>query len=494
MKLFKNKFVVLLIILLTIIISVFSFINIYNKKTSVSNKAFEPKLNDNYIYSLTDHPVFDKAFGAGAIGAVAKPLFARSFDLLLVGVRVKVDNTRFTQAIDFCLQFSSNNPNFKYLGVIGGYSEKLCFNMRPKYSQNSYDKYINLMNTPLYVPKGVAVTPMLAAFNTRKNHGRDMPVLITLKYKKYNPGEKKFTTLRFPYFDEGLSKQGTINPSYYMSTRAFPLRVRGFFVFNSFDSGQSTECLRWYKQGGQIIKQKCVYESARGAHSNRTQVIPVNWNIPSGWQYLLGAYCKNTNFNGSPSGGDCAMWALVEVPNNLNDGRAVLRDWGNIPRSFYMNYCKSRHYGMGFLWHPFFCDWKQNNKCSHEYRINTCINKGYPLANECKQNNKPVYNLTYNVLRTATPNRLGLVKISWKSDPSIREYAIRFNWLGDKWDPSHISQYRYDVINNSYRYNYIILPYKWFRNAPQHKYGIFWIHTANNCYKYSKPKGIAIQQ
>ncbi len=398
-------------------------------------------------------------------------------DYLIKKIIFDINNAKYAIDYDICLYYSAQDSmGGPYRAVTGGFSEKLCFTAITKHQTNRIHKIYDLTKTPLYAPKGTRLFFNVVAYSLpRQNHSKPT-YSVTVEYVPYQKGMSHFTTIRLPYIDGDITKDGIERPSYYQAPYKNDLLVKGFIVFNSFYHGKSHICLRKLKQGGKLLKEYCIPDLVLNDDTpniNPTKIYKVNWSISGERNELLGYYIKYTYNNKPLIYADGALWAIVKIPSNVNGVDAVLKDWGIVPQSFLRHYCRTTQ-AKG-LNHPAFC---AGTDCRIKTKRLNCATNFMPEANLCKHP-LPPSDLKWSILNNKP-------FISWERSEFQSAYLFRANYLKNPWK-CNSTVYPGDICTKPIKNNFYLLPYK---IVNDHNVYTIWIHSVSYCGVVSQPSTI----
>jgi hypothetical protein len=234
---------------------------------------------------------------------------------------------------DVCLYAMSQD----YPATVGGYSELLCWRRIRFASGGAWSATVDLSDSPLLLPAGTTIfwgaSGTYAHFRAEAS-GRTGVL----------PGASR--VLRLPFVDQRLDGLSLV-PSHYWSVDRFPLRVRGYHVFET-GRGRgdvvARPCLVW-EHDGQPQAQDCQeLILPAGGNFDSPPTRRLHWDIPVG--DALTAACDH---EGRDVEADCGFFVFVEVPPDAQD---IFRDYGNVDRDELQRYCARFH--LEFDWHPYF--------------------------------------------------------------------------------------------------------------------------------------------
>ena len=360
-----------------------------------------------YTYDHPNSPLYSIPWISRVISSVE--------DVVITRITYDVTNIPVGTILEDCL-FKWRTVAPTYPAMIGGYSDApLCTEAYRKYSAEDWHVVHDLTNTPLFIPKDTTIAIGSNLHNAPSAQAAaNTHVTYTITYQTYTGGPR-FRTLRFPYADQSTHNTTTgenIPTTHYKSSQTFPLTVKGLDVFISTwnDEGQMTPCLRHLRPDGTEVRRICFpLQSTIGTNHTDPPILPLNWTLPVG--DVLSATCPGF----APNGVDCALWALVEIPQSLAFNlENTFRDYGNVPAQTLLNYCTQNVHLLSFL--PYYCNGQST--CSDQVKIANCIAL-YPVAsclaaNTCLAVNNAQF-ISQNVPTTMTAGQQYPVSVTFKN-------------------------------------------------------------------------------
>lgn len=304
---------------------------------------------------------------------------ARRFSRDTVLTKIKVDVTGLPLGtwVETCL-YVERDSNPAYPAMIGGYSEIAGWHAMRHVTEDDWHAEINLASTPLFIPAGSKIRCLsrlgsvfpatLTAANAEKVNLR-----CSMESSDYSSGNPRYRILRLPYNDQAM--ESSLATSYYVSSPAFPLHVKGAFLFQSFGTDRSSAtasnvCLKWLQQGGRLVDKACFPDQSVSSGLNYESPAPLSldWRIPA--PDLLSAGTLVTRGNT-----DTGFYAVVEIPSDIPiNSENIFRDYDNVPKDFL------RNFGVMYvnkLTHPYYCGYLAT--CSDSTKIDNLMAL-FPLA------------------------------------------------------------------------------------------------------------------
>ncbi len=262
------------------------------------------------------------------------PLFAdyitKPYDIMLTGFTYRTDWKKGAIS-DQCISISRDHKDTPYGLYSGGYSDIFCMNINQLGSDGVWEKKYDLSQNPLYIPANTRIRCNPVGGHTEKTKGKRS---CELNYRPYISGEKRYRVLRIPYFDLGVNPGQDFLPSFYVPSKKFPLKVKGFYFYDAAFDSTYTACL--YGQSG---KNRCI-SSTKMIDKNHysPDFIKVDWVINP--EDSLYGQCTISGNN--PLRTDCAFYVIVEIPDSIPEGpENIFRDYGNINPLSLKNWCKT---------------------------------------------------------------------------------------------------------------------------------------------------------
>ena len=280
----------------------------------------------------------------------------------------------------------------------GGYTEKFCLNILQSGSDGSWERTTDFSANPLYIPANTKFVCNTSAGDTQLNSGQRW---CAVTFERYITGDARYQVLRIPYFDAILDPTSLFPTSWYKPTSMFPLRIKGFQLYDAV-VGTYTACLqRTDTKTGTVIEEKCVPAKTRNITSNNEPpaFVVADWNILS--SETLSARCDVSNVLYP---WDCALYAIVEIPHSIiKDPENIFRDYGNISRDRLLSWCTNYiDYTIVASQALQLCDYQTNcgrqtkiDNCMSSYSVASCIASNSCIApildtNSCSFNNQAI--------------------------------------------------------------------------------------------------------
>lgn len=264
-------------------------------------------------------------------------------DASVTGVHISATGVPKGAYVETCL-YVSRAEDPVYPGLIGGYSELMCWHATAGGAARNWTVDLDLGATPLYLPANTRVGcnsnlgPAGVAPTAEVASGARLH--CDVRWSGYEPGAPRYRMLRLPYVDMGTPAGGSMAASYYIGSAIAPLHVAGVALFQSFggddsDASLSGACLRWLRQGGAVVEEACFPDQrvSPGRRYTTPAFRKVDWTIPA--PDLLTAAARQSRNNT-----DAAFYALVEIPPGIAAGpENIVRDYGNVPANYLPGFC-----------------------------------------------------------------------------------------------------------------------------------------------------------
>lgn len=376
-----------------------------------------------FIFSLAPHIVqaqdmIENASGHDPInGSTWSNLKSMGEDVVITGIQFEATNIPVGSSGDVCFYIKrTQGPILKEVIAVG--SEIWCSHASRTGPSEDWKGNVDFSATPLFLPKNTYYTCGFSISNSPNTQYK-----CTFTYHKYQIGTPKYRSIRYSYVDRMSLSDGKVFPSYYYSTPAFPIKVRGFSYFQSFggsDQADTTNniCLRWVKEGGTPVNTICAPSTSINPKVNSTnsiKIFPVNWDISM--YDILTTTCDNSRSNT-----DCAIWAFIQIPDSFGtQAESIVGNFGLIKQAYLDLYCEKN---VDVLNHYYFCG--RPATCDNSTKIMNCkklLSLAYPTSTP-----------------TPAPTTSSTIKYGDANNDSIIDYRDYQIWL---------SFYNQTVTNNS---------------------------------------------